>query len=106
MKIKERGAEKDSEKPRGLEVIPRWKQKERTIKREHVVKSPLRLRGLGNFLFLFLLPCYLVSPAWPLNFRISAMGSAKAIMAASWAPVGPFSACPWVAWALTWDHHS
>ncbi len=31
------------------------------------------------------------------------MGSAKAIMAAGWAPDGLFSACPWAAWPLTWD---
>lgn len=74
--------------------------------REHMVKAPLCLRGLSNFLSLLLLPCYLVSPAWPLNFRITAMGSAKAIMAVSWAPVGPFPACPCVALTLTWDHRS
>lgn len=106
MKIRERGDEKDSEKARGCEVIVRWKQKKRTIKREHMVKAPLCLRGLTNFLSLLLLPCYLVSPAWPLNFRITAMGSAKAIMAVSWAPVGPFPACPCVALTLTWDHRS
>lgn len=52
------------------------------------------LRELSNFLSLLLFQCDSVSPGRPLNIRTSAMGSAKAIMAAGWAPDGLFSACP------------
>lgn len=47
-----------------------------------------------NFLSLLLFQRDSVSPGWPPNIRIGAIGPAKAIMAAGWAPDGQFSACP------------
>lgn len=95
MKIREQVTGKDSEEEfRGSKVIVRQREKKRIMKREHIVKSSLCLRGLSNFLSILLLRCDFVSPGRPLNIRISAMGSAKT---AGWAPDGPFSAFPWAA---------